>query len=231
MKNKILILLSFLITSTLAIGQTARLEINEVLYKDVLRPSIEVEMVPSAKDVKKAWKNFIEDQYDADVSGYGLFANKDILSTSGATIRPISEKKIDLYSKIIRDGNKTKMNVYGTFGYDSFITPDEHSKAFRAMHDVVGDFVASFLPNYFAEVVDETRDEVEDAADNVADLEKKIERNKEEINDLTKENIELTEELVETRKMLSELKKNLNKDKKKLETVKDKVSKNEFRKK
>lgn len=231
MKYITYIIIALLVSISSLFGQNAKLQTEEVLYNEVLRPSIQVKMTPPAKEVKKAWKDFIQDTYDADVDGIGLFANKDILTSEGATIRPISEKKIDLYSKIIRDGNTTKMNVFGAFGYNSFLTPEEHSEEFLAMHDVVSDFVASFLPNYFAEVVDETLDAVEDAADNVADLEKKIEKNKEDIKDLTQENIELTQELVEARKMLAKSKMDLNKDKKKLETVKNKVSKNGFRKK
>ena len=224
--KKLIYLFIASIFTTGVIAQSMKLETNEVLNNNILRSSVELKMTPSTKNVKKAWKNYLEDNYDADVDGYGLFKKADILSANAASLLSISDNPIDLYAKIVADGEMTKMNVFGSFGNNSYLTPFDNPLEFEGMQNLVSQFVASFLPNYFAEVVDDAQGDVKDAAKNVADLEKKIEKNKEKIKDLSKENIDLIAELATARETLSQAKKVLNQDKKKFETVKDKVSKN-----
>jgi len=224
----------FLVFSLSTSAQTLEMSRAEVSYEGKSRPSIKVSLQPESKEVKKAWKKFIQNSYDADVDGFGLFSNKEILKAEAAEISSISNKKMDLFAQIVESGDQTEMQVFGAVGYDLFFGPQNYAQEFWAMEDLVIDFLVSFLPDQIQDNVDEAAETLSDLKDERADMEKDIEDKMEKIDDLKKEIVETENEIVQLKKDLITNGTSINKaeievriKKRKLERVEDKLKRME----
>ena len=53
---------------------------STIEHNDAQRPCIQVNLDPEPKTLKKAWKNYLKDNYGVKLKGIGFFSNKDLLS-------------------------------------------------------------------------------------------------------------------------------------------------------
>lgn len=224
MKNTILVFLTLLFAGHLAYAQTFEFTEGMVTHKDGLRSSIRVYLTPSPKDVKKAWKDYIEKEFDADVDGIGLFTNKDLLTAEQVQIRTISDKELDLYNEVLETPDRTEMNVFAALGYDVYLSKEKHPEAYEGLRTLTFNFVKSFLPNYLEKEIEDQREEVKDLQEDIVDMKKKIEKNKEKIESLQKENVELEQKIVEAEAKLERSTSELDSKREKLEKTKKKIS-------
>ena len=208
-------------------AQTLEIENGQVLYDKKSRPAILIKINPETKEVKKSWKKFIQKEHDVDVDGIGLFTNKDILKTEKAIVKSISDKQIDLFAKIVENEELTEISVFGSFGYDLYISPAEFPQEYAAMENIVFDFLNKLLPEYLKENVEELEDQLTDLKDNLNDKKDNIEDNKkdiaqmkEKIQALEKENKNMQKDLADEEEQVRKTATKLKVKKRNIATVK-----------
>jgi len=200
MKRTILYLAGiFLIIITAKLNsQTIKIETTQISYEDQLRPCMTNDLDPTPKEVKKAWSKFLDKNYDIDVSGIGWFSDEDILIAKDVTIGDISEKRINLYSRILEKGNGSEIKVFASFGYDFFIGEDNYPKEFKSLNELFYKFLFSYLSEYYSDMLEETSDKIDDNNKEKVSLLKSIEKNKDKIEDAKEDIAELNSEKPET---------------------------------
>ncbi len=211
-------------------AQTLTYRVASFQHEGKARPSIQVQMEPPAKAVKKAWKDYLKDEYDLKLKGFGFLTNKDMLSAEEVVVEKMSEKELNFYSHFDREEGLTMLNVMASFGYDIYVDRQEYPVAFATMESMVKGFLRTYLPGYYSEEVEDQGDLVKDLERDIRDMEKTKENNTKRIEDLRKEiqnlqedNEELTEELVESRQKLQTQQLTLTKQQEKLEAIKERL--------
>ena len=194
---------------------------SSVIYNNESRESISVQIVePSPKQVKAAYKDWIEDNYDAKIDGFGFLKNKDLLVAEKANISSISSHKMDLYAKIIAKGSVTEMNIFGSLGYDYHISRDTYPQEFSKMRSMVYAFLEDYLPGYYQEKVEESSDLIEEINDDKSNARDDIKKNRKEIESLKKENADLVNEIKNYEQKLKSAEESLKVSKKDAQEVK-----------
>lgn len=203
-----------LITFTLFIhllpAQTLERSESTVKYEKEQYTAIQVRMNPSAKKVKEAWEDFMDDKYDVNIKGSGFLTNKDVLYAEKARIPKVSDRAMDLYTKIVEKKGETTFAVFGRFGYDILIDPSKTPDAFRALQEITDEFLAQFLPEFYQSQVEEQSKKVENFRKKIEDLEKDISNREKKIKDLEKDIQKITKDLEDQRKQLKEAEIELN---------------------
>jgi len=213
MKYKIYFVVSSLILflALNAIGQNIELTNATIEHNDAQRPCVQVTMkAPAPKPVKKAWEDFMDDEYDVNMKGIGFLSNKDILTAEKVQISALSEKQVNFYTQIVESGSSTKMCVFSSFGYDIYVNQDEYPEAYETMQQMTAQFLRTFLPEYYTEQIEVSQEKVTDLRDEVSDLEESLADNEEEIRKLQEENDELRKQLTEQKNQLRKAEQVLN---------------------
>ncbi|MFK8103712.1 MAG: hypothetical protein AB8G15_14355 [Saprospiraceae bacterium] len=164
-------------------------------HEDINRQAIKVKLEPGTKDVKRAFKDYMEDEKGLDIDGFGFLTNKDVLKSEGQVVSDISRNKMDLFAKIVENGDLTEMYVFGSFGYDLHITPERYPAEYRKMRSLIYGFLNDYLPGYYQEKIEGTEDLIGDLKDDKEDAKDALADNRDEIEDLKKENQELSEKI------------------------------------
>ena len=211
-----------LLSATFLQAQSVDLENVIIVHDQKERSAVKVVIAPEGKDTKKDFKDFIEDRYNVEVEGISLFKNKPVIYTEKAVISSISTQPINLYAKVIEIGQKTEIYVFGQFDNNNQITPLDHYTEYQSMRDLTVEFLERILPNYYQNIVATQVDEVADLEKDRADMEKKMDKNKKKITEMTEENEELEVKLAENAKKIEQ---SINKLGEKKATLK-KVNKN-----
>jgi hypothetical protein len=187
-----------------------------------MQPSVKVILKPDSKTVKKAYKNWMEDNHDVDVDGFGFLKNKDVLKIEKSKLNGISDNKMDLYARIIDKGDYTEMNVFGSFGYDLHLDPVTYPHEYRRMKAIIYAFLNDFLPGYYEEIVEDTAELIGDIQEDKSDANEQMSDNRDEIEKLKKENAELTNKIKDYESKLAVAKTELDnqkEEKKKIEKL------------
>jgi len=210
MKNLILILLAISLYLPTLSAQNIEIKESTIQHNDKLRPSLSVNITPDTKEVKKKWKDFMDDKYDVKVKGIGFLTNKDVLTAEKVAVNKISNKQIDFYAKVVEDGDHTRMDIFAAPGYDIYIDPKNSPRAYAGMRSVLVEFLNYYLPEFYQEQVEDAQDNYEDwvetrndLKDDISDNINEIEDLKKEIEDLKKENKGLNHDLVDAKSKLS----------------------------
>ncbi len=224
------IILSILIlifgVSTLTIN-AQRLVINEAVCKtdDGNQTGIEAIMEPKTKTIKKAIKDWMDDNYDVKLKGLGFFSNKDVLTAEQVQIDEISKKQMDLKVQVIEEGANSKMCIFGSFGYDFPVSPTHYPVAYRQMRGMALDFLDDFLPQWYLNRIEELEEVVGDLGKERTKLQEDIEENRADIEELQEENEEKAETLAKTKVDMKKAAVKLKKRKEKLKEVSEKLEK------
>ncbi len=189
------------------------LDINRSTYEheDKARPSVEVEVEVPPKYLKKAWKDYLKDEYNVKLKGIGFLANKDMLSAEEVVFEALSQKEMDFYTHFSEKNGTTTFNVFASLGYDIYVGGDDLQAEFKTMRSIVESFLDQTLPAYFAERVEEAEEMVADLQDDISDAEKDLKDSKKEIEDLQEKIADLEELLREKNSALSDAEKKLDK--------------------
>ncbi len=205
-------------------AQKMRLSDSKVTYNEKERPCIEVQIEPETKMTKKNMINWIDDQYNVSLKGMGFLTNKDVLTAEGVVIKPVSDKKMDLFVQVVEQKDETtKMCVFGSFGYNIHITPQRYPVEYNQMKEMTIQFLEFFLPNYYENQIESQQEVVKDISKEREKLAKEIAKNEKEIEKL-EEGIEETEKTMKDRaRKLEEAEETLEEKKKKLKEVKEEL--------
>lgn len=227
MKNNIKqsLIVILLLSVTFVQAQVLNISNEMIIHDGKERSAVKVTIAPDAKDIKKAFKDFMDDQYNVDVEGIGFLKNKDVVYTEPTVISAISPQKVELFAKVMGNGRQSDMYVFGQMGYNNQITPINNWQEYTAMKTLTTDFLNRLLPNYYQDIVEDQKDEVADLEDDRKDMRKKINKNKEKIAELTRENEELERKIAATDKKLEQGMEKLGEKKKTLKNVNSKLDK------
>jgi len=87
MINKIVkhsLVVIFLLAANFSFAQVLNISNEMIIHDGKERSAIKVTIAPDSKEIKKAFKDFMDDQYKVDVEGIGFLKNKDVVYTNGS---------------------------------------------------------------------------------------------------------------------------------------------------
>lgn len=188
--------------------------------------TIDVLLSPQVNTIKDKFENWMDENYDVDLDGKKLlFFDKEFLTANGVVIPQISDKKIDLKVKV--DETKaglTKLNVFASFGYNNWITEEDHPYEYAALRSIVYNFISDYLPKYYYQKVDDSTKNLASLSEKRADLKDDVKENEEDINKLEKENKEILIKLKENQDKINRTKSELKRRNSEYKAVKNRVS-------
>ncbi|MEM9919850.1 MAG: hypothetical protein AAF990_17270 [Bacteroidota bacterium] len=219
----------FLISSFPLLSQV-NIEEQKVEYEGNLRPACSVVLEPESKEVKKRFKDYMNQKHDVRIKGIGFLTNKDVLNAEEVQLKTISPKTIDFYAQVVEKDGKTQMSLFADYGYDIFVSPQEDASAFENMRLLLIDFLNDYLPGYYSQQVEAARDVLNNLKEERSEMKEDIAENSEEIDeklseikDLRKENQDLSNALNEQIKLLDEKEAELQQTKTALQRVSDQL--------
>lgn len=219
--NKSILTLIVFVFSVFTVGSAQQLLLSdeEVVYKKENRSSIMVLMEPAPKTVKKAFEDWMNEQYDVNLKGIGFLANKDVLSAEQVKIPKISDKEMDFYAKVVEDNGNTRMNIFASYGYEIHFSPEKYPKEYKSLKSIAQAFLNDWLPGYYQSQVFEVSDQLNGLRDDRTKLAETIADNEKEIEKLAKENEKLSKKINKSKSELEALAQTLNTRKSKLESI------------
>lgn len=177
-----------------ASAQVGRIETTTVEYDKQRVDALTVNIKPERKDIQKAFDDWMDDRYDINMKGGGLFGNKNIEKAEEVVIPGISRDNITLITKTEEMNGETRMSIFATKGLNNYIGRDDYT-AFTGMENVFDGFLNSYLPEYYEERVAEAREALEDLRKDYDKAKEDMADNRKEIEKLQKENRELETEM------------------------------------
>lgn len=207
-------------------GQILTIDNSIIEHNDRSRACIQVQMEPTPKEVKKAWDDYLKDEYDVNLKGIGFLTNKDILSAEAVAFPEVSKKELSLYTRVIEKGDITEMCVFAALGYDIYLNKEEYPEEYSRLQGIVEDFVGTYLPDHYKELVENTEKELEDLINQQQDLSDDISDNEKEIDKLQQENREMSKELIDVKAKTEELSQQLEARKEKVMQLNRQLKKN-----
>lgn len=219
MKNILIIIFIVFFPVYHVFSQTVDLSSTSIQHNDKQRDAILAEIEPTKKTVKNAWKNYLKDNYDIKLKGFGLFSNKDVLYAEDIKLNMLSDKRINLYTKFEETENSTKMIVFASFGYDIYFSSIGYSSEFSKMRKLTSNFLKNYLPKYYQNEINNTKEVKEELEEKIAENKEDISDREEEINKLKEEILSLENELKENSKKAEEINTLLELKKKDLEII------------
>lgn len=220
-----LIIISIIISS-ISYSQSISPIDGTVYHNKKSRPCLEVNVDPEAKTLKKAWNNYLKENYSVKLKGIGFLSNKDLLSSKQVIIPVISPNAMDFYTEIIENANGSQMRVFASFGYDIYVDAASMPKEYVQIRKIMDDFLQSYIPNYYQELIKDKEKVVKSLNKDQSKLQKSIKKDTRSVEKMTKEleslNSDITKnkaELEETESKLTNRNQQLNELKTKLNSV------------
>lgn len=189
------------------------------------RACIQLNLDPAPKTLKKAWKDYLKDNYDFKLDGIGWFSNKDLLSAEKVLVPAISPNKMDFYTHIVENEGGSDMKIFVRFGYDIYLTKQNNPSGYQTLTVMLDNFLKGYLPKYYKDLFKDTEKQVKDLKDETSDLKKGIEDNSEKIEDLKKDTEKMKKELKTKNELLEEATMKLEQRSKKMTKVNNELNK------
>jgi uncharacterized coiled-coil protein SlyX len=158
-----------------------------IAYRDAPRACWVVHVDPEPRTLKQAWKDYVKDEFDVKVKGIGFLANKDLISAEEAVISRISSDPINFYAHIVEDVNGSEMKLFAEVNSGEFASDNSHSNAFRALKNIMDDFLAEYLPTYYQSRVNDAEKRMVELSNEREDLKEAIAKDSQEIAELEDE--------------------------------------------
>jgi valyl-tRNA synthetase len=187
------------------------------------RPCIQVNIDPEPKTLKKAWRDYLKDNYDFKLRGIGFLSNKDLLSAEEITVNQISSKVMDFYTHIVEDENGSEMKVFIRHGYDIYVDQKNYPNEYKTLHEIVENFLKYYLPIYYQNNINDTEQRIDKLSKEGSKLQKEIKNNTDEVANLKKEIQEKEEQLKTNIQELETARIKLKKRQEKLERMQTKL--------
>ncbi len=224
MKDKVIcgIIFSFFLTPAMQAQEVTPRE-GIIVHADAPRACWVVQLDPEPKTLKKAWKEYIKDDFDVSMKGFGFLANKDLLSAEEAVIGPVSPEPIHLYTHIVEDLNGSELKLFAEVNPGDYADRTGHAPAFRALRGILEDFLAAYLPTYYHGRVKDAEKRLVELAGEREDLKKEIARNTEKIKELEDEIEQRNLELQANQNRLELAESKLEARKEKLERIRNQL--------
>lgn len=127
------------------------------------------------KDIKKKFKDFLEDRYAIEVKGLGSSLKGEGLNNSR-----ISDKVFNLLFKIQENGTSNLVSLFMSFSNGDYVSSEKYASEANVIKDLMKDFTKS----YYADVVNER---IEVKTEELEKLNKQRAKDIDEKTDLAKE--------------------------------------------
>ncbi|MEX1002268.1 MAG: hypothetical protein WDZ35_09165 [Crocinitomicaceae bacterium] len=161
-----------------------------VYFEEEEVPCIEVHIDPETKTTKKAWKDFLKDQFDVRLKGIGFLVNKEILRSEEVYMELMGSKPVYLYTRVTEDMNGSQMEVFMSVKGEGWVSSENNISQYDQLKKMVFNFLKIYLPQYY-------KNQVGDVEDRIKSLKKEIDDLEEGIDDL-KNDIEAAKNKIET---------------------------------
>lgn len=220
--NYRLILFSILSSFFLLInsyGQNITIQNVSLTHEDTDQSAVRVKMEPKPDAVKEAFRDWMKDKYDIKLKGIGFLTNKDVLTGEKVNIPAISDKKMDFNVRVLRENELTHLSLFASFGYSIHITPSKFPREYKAMKNLLTQFMLDFLPTWYDKQIEISEDKIKALNSQRKDLAKEILKNEKDIEKLRKDNEEMSLELSQIQTDLNVFNNRLNNQKFNLESV------------
>lgn len=215
-----------ILISSLTFSQSISPLDGTINHNEKSRPCLVVNVDPEAKTLKKAWSDYLKDNYDVKLKGIGFLSNKDLLSAEQIVIPVISPNALDFYTEIIENASGSQMKVFASFGYDIYIDASSMPKEYAQLRKIMDNFLQSYIPNYYQELIKDKEKVVKSLNKDQSKLQKSIKKDTRSVEKMTKKmeslNSDITKnkaELEETESKLTNRNQQLNELKTKLNSV------------
>ena len=175
-----------------------------------------VNVGPDPKTLKKAWNEFLKNNYDFKLKGIGLFANKDLMQVEEVRVAVISNEPVNFFTHVVEDGTGSEMKVFAS-DQQEYLSKRYMKNGFQELADMLTNFLKSYLPQYHRSKINDMELVVTELTEETKDLEDEISENLESIEELEEEIEEMKEELQSNRIKLEESKNMLEHRKAKLQ--------------
>jgi wyosine [tRNA(Phe)-imidazoG37] synthetase (radical SAM superfamily) len=208
---------------TYVYGQQIKPTESLIVHEDAPWSCWVVSLDPEPKTLKKAWKDYVKDEFDISLKGFGLLSNRDVLSAEAVVINSVATDPLNLYTSIVEDVNGSEMKLFAELKSEMYANSNSHASEFRALREILEDFLAEYLPTYYHSRVKDAEKRLVKLAEEREDLKKKIAKDSERIEELRQE-IEERELKLETNQAELELAESkLQARKEKLERIRNQV--------
>ena len=135
---------------------------STIEFDKAQRPCLSVNLDPEPKTLKKAWRDYLKDNYDFKLKGIGFLRNKDLLSAEEIVVEELSSSQMDFYTKVIENESGSEMSVFVRYGYDIYISKSTHPDQFIKLKSMMEGFMKQYLPTYYAGQLKDTEKRVEE---------------------------------------------------------------------
>ncbi len=170
------------------------MEKGECNHEGDIVSSFNVRFEMDVAKAKSYWNDFMEDENDNDISGYGLFRKKDLLETEMTLMPELSNEPLKLFAHFRQLGEYAVLHLYAKDKSGTFIAEDSHPNTFKNIQRLAQRFVKYTVPLHCENLLDEAQDKLKDyqkqrerKQDDIEDMEEDITEHQEEIQDLKKE--------------------------------------------
>jgi len=143
-------------------GQYLEVSDAAIVHEELERSCIKVLMEPGTKTVKDHISDWMKDKHDVRLKGFGFLANSDVLTAEEVRIPDISIKQMDFYVRVVENGDYSELCVFGSFGYNIHITPENYPAEYDEIKRLVFNFIDDFLPLWYQNQIDEREDVIAD---------------------------------------------------------------------
>lgn len=221
MKNQITLILALLIGTTQLTAQLFTTKTSQYEHKGKMVDTYLITLDIDKEDAKEYWNDFMEDENDTDIKGFGLFNKKDLLETELMVMRSISNDALKLFVKFEDINGTTHIQSFlkkkdGTFVSSS---NSEDQLTFTNFKRLANRYLEYFIPLYYQQRIKNAEENLEDANDMVEDINDNIEDNKKDISKNKEKVIKLKEEIQELNAENEDLKQELKENEKKKVTA------------
>jgi hypothetical protein len=176
-----------------------------------------VHVDPEPVTLKKAWREYLKDNYSFKLKGIGFLSNKDILSAEAVRIPVISKEPVNFYTQIVEDDTGSEMKIFAADLQQNYFSSHYQSRGFNQMENILASFLKIYLPEYHRGRINDTEQRVKELVRETRELEEEILENTEEIEELENEIEEMSAEIESNRSALVESRIKLEKRRAKLE--------------
>lgn len=172
---------TFIISTFLALltiglnAQTFKIDTTVITYENKLRPCYATDIDPAPKVLQNAWEKYLK-------KGYGIklkksSSDKDVEKGTDVMIASISNKRMDIYSRISETATGSNFKVFAAFGYDIYQGDEGYEKEFDALGKLVRKFLLQHLNEYYTDEIKRTSKEIKSLKKNKLSKLKSISKN------------------------------------------------------
>ena len=223
MKNLIIFII-LLFSASLSAQQFDIVE-TDYPHEDKVYEAIKISIDAEKDEAKEAWNDFIQDEYDIDVKGYGFFVKKDELKTEPIPTSFLSPETRIMHTHFAEKDGYTQLYIYATKSDDTPVIGTSDTLALSNLESISEEYISYFLPAYYEEKAIEMTEYFEEVTEDIEDMESEVSESQEEIRELQAKVKELHVKITESKNEKEKAKRQLNRSLEILEQVKESIDK------